>query len=101
VEWLDPGKVLFRVDDYAVVVDSVLGADNFTVDLNLASRQEKELKNGARRVDRSQITLWDRQTVALLEKTDEGKFIYSFVRPEIIDPAGFPINKPDEAPSKE
>lgn len=95
-------RAFIQVGDRAVVVDPVIGADNFTVDLDLTSRQTAKSRRGGRQVEHRTTTIWDGQTFGLVEKTEGKKFIYTLVRAKIVDPAGMPINEqPKGIPEKE
>ncbi len=81
------------VADALTEIDPVIGADSFTVDLNL------ELKNG--RPDRKataaasrQITLSSEQTVAFEEKLADGTYRTRLVTASVVDAAGMPVKEP-------
>lgn len=84
---------------YGVI--AVLGADEFTIDLEVLLPPHGE---GLRPVDREggtpyQVTIWDGQFALLVEKGEEDANRIVFVRGQIVDPAGLPIHR--KAPETE
>ncbi|MCB1231337.1 MAG: LysM peptidoglycan-binding domain-containing protein [Verrucomicrobiae bacterium] len=81
------------VADALVEIDPVVGADNFSVDLNLT------MKNGRPDQDatvftKQQITMWDGETAAFEEKLKDGTFRTRLIKAELVDPARMRFEKP-------
>lgn len=85
---------LCQVDEKRYGVIPVLGADEFTVDLQLfLPRHGDPLSDQeAQGSGLPSITIWDGQTVAVTEVDREGSGRIVFVRAQIMDPAGMPIH---------
>ncbi|MEM6279905.1 MAG: LysM peptidoglycan-binding domain-containing protein [Verrucomicrobiota bacterium] len=87
--------VLSEVGDRRYGVIPVIGADSYTIDLEvfLPEHGEALLKKGEPLETPIQITIWDGQTVAIARKDREGQQRVIFVKAQLMDPAGVPINE--------
>jgi len=91
---------LIQVGEKRWGVIPVIGSDGFTLDLELFSPSHGKPLNHKERQPESlaRVTIWDGQTVAWSEKIDDENYRTVFLKAQLMDPAGMPINEQSGAP---
>lgn len=83
------------VADAFTEIDPVLGADSFSIDLNLrtflgqAEGLQRKQPQGS-----SHVTLWGGHSVAIEEAAASGGFRTRLITATVVDPAGIPVTEP-------
>jgi hypothetical protein len=98
-----------RQEDRRCGFIAVLGADEFTIDLELFLPEAGKAFYDAATSNfepTASVTIWDGQTVVLAEKTANGENRLVFITAALVDPAGMPLKPkpaaaaPDESKAK-
>ena len=84
-------RTVIAGETVAIGLDPVLGADYFTIDLNLMSRFLGEHLPEVSNQTSHQATIWDGQSVVLAGKRDRDHHLLLVITAQIVDPAGEPI----------
>lgn len=83
---------------------AVLGADGFTIDLELFLPEEGKAFYDPETTEfepTASVTIWDGQTVVVAEKNPDGRNRLVFVTARLMDPAGIPIHRNEPAAKQE
>jgi len=104
-----PPSIMARSGQLALVevaekrwgVDAVLGADEYTIELELffPTHGEAYFSDNPYSKNKVKVTIWDGQTVAWAEEKKNGHYRIVFVTAQIMDPAGMPFHE-IQPPSK-
>tara|TARA_R110000850_G_scaffold136245_3_gene257367 strand:- start:788 stop:1921 length:1134 start_codon:yes stop_codon:yes gene_type:complete len=107
VDLLSAPSVMTRSGDPALIqvgekrwgVIPVIGADEFTIDLDLfLPKHGKALfAEGEKHEPSSRVTIWDGQIVAWSDKNKDGSTRTVFIKAQLMDPAGRPIHDEEAA----
>ncbi|NRB75505.1 MAG: LysM peptidoglycan-binding domain-containing protein [Verrucomicrobiales bacterium] len=89
-----PGLIQIKEKRWGAIAD--IGSDGYTIDLELFFPRHGEPLFGQGEAPRSsgRVTIWDGQTVAWAEKLDDKATRAVFIRAQLMDPAGTPLNEP-------
>lgn len=103
VDMLSAPSVMTRSNQSAIIqvgekrwgIIPVVGADGFTIDLELYLPRHGEAlyEEGEKPKSSAGVTIWDGQIVAWSEKIDDDTSRIVFIKAQLMDPAGMPINK--------
>ncbi|MEM7699575.1 MAG: LysM peptidoglycan-binding domain-containing protein [Verrucomicrobiota bacterium] len=111
VEVISPPSVMTRSGQPALVqmanrrfgVVPVIGADEFTIDLEIFVPSPGEAMGGiwGEIEPSARVTVWDGQSVSITQTRAGDPVRLVFIKAQLMDPAGMPIERPAEKPSED